>query len=381
MNRLLELYRTLYHTAPLTTEAITGSGSSRQYYRLGDAEHTVIGTIGTSLEENSAFLGLTRHFEQCGLPVPHILAVSSDSMAYLQTDLGTTSLYQAISEGRQSGTYSAAHKELLQAAVALLPRFQILGAEHLDTSLCYPTPRMDETTIHFDLNYFKYCYLKLLPGIDFNELNLQQDFNRLCHDILALIDDSRPTLILRDFQARNIILRPTSSGTSAPCLIDYQGCRMGPAEYDLASFLWQASARYPSALREELIDTYVRSANELRPTDAHEVRQRLRLMVLFRLLQVLGAYGFRGLYERKAYFLNSIPYALASLKELLTSGIASPYPYLQQILKQICDAQISNSTSTGVADSPQSKAPTPSPLRGTPPLAGGEPASRWTGRY
>ena len=207
------------------------------------------------------------------------------------------------------------------------------------------TPRcatpLRKWTVHFDLNYFKYCYLKLLPDLDFNELTLQKDFNSLCSDILSLISSSEPTVILRDFQARNIMLVDQQ-----PYFIDYQGCRLGPAEYDLASFLWQSSAHYSPELREALIDTYIQSANQLRPTDGATVRQRLKLMVLFRLLQVLGAYGFRGLYERKAYFLNSIPPALNNLRQLLATGIATRYPYLEQLLNNISNPPVSKHTST-----------------------------------
>ena len=337
MQRLISLYKNLYAAEPASVEPITGSGSPRQYYRMSDHQgRSVIGTIGTSLEENRAFIGLTRHFEECGLPVPHLLAVSPDQMAYLQADLGSTSLYQAVSQGRESGDYSPAEQQLLRQTIAFLPRFQILGARGLDTSLCYPTPRMDSMSIMFDLNYFKYCFLKLLPAIDFNEISLQHDLERLTADILALTADGEPTLILRDFQARNVMLTD-----GQPYLIDYQGCRLGPVEYDLASFLWQASARYPAELRNQLIDTYVEASSELHPTDGTLLRQRLRLMVLFRLLQVLGAYGFRGLHERKAYFLHSIPPAIANLRELLATGAADSYPYLEQVLNSIINSQLS----------------------------------------
>ena len=338
MQRLITLYKQLYSAEPTSVEPITGSGSPRQYYRLSNPSgHSVIGTLGTSLEENRAFIGLTHHFEECQLPVPHILAVSQDQMAYLQSDLGSTSLYQAISHGRESGGhYSPAEQQLLHQAIAALPRFQIVGARGLDTTLCYPTPHMDGMSIMFDLNYFKYCFLKLLPAIDFNEISLQHDLERLTADILALTADTEPTLILRDFQARNVMLADRQ-----PYLIDYQGCRLGPVEYDLASFLWQASAHYPAELRDQLISTYVQASSELRPTDGTQLRQRLQLMVLFRLLQVLGAYGFRGLHERKAYFLRSIPPALANLQELLAAGTADNYPYLKQLLNAIINSQLS----------------------------------------
>ena len=208
MQRLTDLYRQLYGTAPTTITPITGSGSPRQYYRMTGEDHSVIGTIGTSHEENRAFIGITRHFESTGLPVPHILGVSPDGMAYIQSDLGNSSLYDALSNGRKGGNYSAEEIELLHKAITMLPRFQILGARELDTSLCYPAPTMDSMSIMFDLNYFKYCFLKLRPEIEFNEIMLQHDMEHLCADIadLASAAVKEPTLMLRDFQARNIMI-------------------------------------------------------------------------------------------------------------------------------------------------------------------------------
>ena len=353
MKQLLDLYYNRYGTEPKIVEPITGSGSARQYYRLKDDFRTVIGTIGTDAQENRAFIGLTKHFAKHRLPVPEILAVSTDQMAYLQSDIGEHSLYDAVKAGRESGQYSTEEEKLLTKAVEILPHFQILGAKELDTTLCYPTPRMDSEAIHFDLNYFKYCFLKLQPNIEFNEIKLQHDFNTLAQDILRLATAEQPTLMLRDFQARNVILHaPATNISHASALeyntiatitlyfIDYQGCRIGPAEYDLASFLWQSSAHYPQPLRERLIDSYIQSRNTLCPTDTNEVRSRLQLMVFFRLLQVLGAYGFRGLHERKPYFLNSIPPALDNLRETLSTSVADKYPYLRSLLQTLCDRQV-----------------------------------------
>lgn len=331
MDRLIALYKSTFGLEPTQTKAITGSGSPRQYYRLSDHNYSAIGVIGSSLEENNAFIGLTRHFESRSLPVPHIYAVTSDHMGYLQTDLGTTSLYDAIASGRKDkGNYSEHEQNLLHLAIAQLPRMQIVGAQGFDTSLCYPIAAMDSTSILFDLNYFKYCFLKLIPSLDFNELKLQADFDSLTTDILNLCKDS-DSLILRDCQARNIML----SNTGEPHFIDYQGCRLGPVEYDLASFLWQASARYSPSLRVKLVDTYITHLSELRPTDHAKIKSNLRLMVLFRTLQVLGAYGFRGYIEHKSYFLNSIPSAIANLADIIDQQTCQPYPYLQSLLQQV----------------------------------------------
>lgn len=340
MKQLLDLYRTFYDAEPTVIEPIIGSGSARKYYRLSSANNSAIGTIGTDKLENRAFIGLTKHFAKQGLPVPEVLAVSEDQMAYLQTDLGHLSLYDAVKQGRDSGIYSNDEEALLTKAIKLLPRFQTLGVQGLDINLCYPTGQLDSESIHFDLNYFKYCFLKLLPDFEFNEFALQRDLNNLAKNILKLTTEGEPTLMLRDFQARNVIIGSKTTGTE-DCnniyIIDYQGCRLGPAEYDLASFLWQSSARYPQPLRERLVELYIQARNEITPTDACEVRSRLQLMVLFRLLQVLGAYGFRGLYERKQYFISSIAPALENLRDTIQTFVLAPYPYLSSLLAGLAE--------------------------------------------
>ncbi len=341
MTQLTNLFYNHFGHKPEIEALNTGSGSSRNYFRLTDGEHTAIGTVGTSREENDAFLYATHHFHNRQLPVPQIYEVSDDHMTYLQEDLGNTSLYQAIKQGRENGgDYSSQEQELLSEAIRLLPQFQINGATGFDTANCYPTPRMDAESVMFDLNYFKYCFLKLLPDLDFNEHHLQEDFGQLSNDIDALSNTGK-SLILRDFQARNIMIKQSFGNRSEIennkdpyklYFIDYQGCRIGPPEYDVASFLWQASAHYPQILREKLIEDYIEARTALLPTSKDEIRNRLNLMVLFRTMQVLGAYGFRGLIQKKEYFVRSIPPAIDNLKEILAAGAADNYHYLKEIL-------------------------------------------------
>ncbi len=334
MERLIRLYKLKFDTHPVKIEQIKGSGSSRKYYRLSSETCSAIGVIGNSFEENRAFIEITRHFNKKNLPVPTIYNVSPDGMAYLQCDLGNTSLFQMLTVARDTHIYSASEVGCLEQVVRILPRMQVIGAQGLDLTLCYPTPRMDDTSIHFDLNYFKYCFLKLQSEIDFNEIELEKDFNAFSTDILR-IAETENSLILRDCQARNVMLSNNGS-VSTPYFIDYQGCRIGPKEYDLASFLWQSSAHYPQELRDKLIDCYIDSLTELCPdTDPDTVRKNLELMVLFRIIQVLGAYGFRGLIEHKAYFLSSIPSAIDNLREVINKETVRQYPYMKKVLKDI----------------------------------------------
>ena len=315
---------------PRTAEQLPGAGSNRKYYRLTDDRgETVIGVGGTSREENEAFVRLARHFASKQLPVPHILAVSADSMCYLQTDLGHRSLYDALAEGRKrGGAYSEKEKELLRRTIEALPRIQYEGAEGLDFGCCYPLPEMDAQAVAFDLNYFKYCFLKP-SGLDFHEGRLEEDFRAMAADLVVRPGEN--TFLYRDFQARNVML----DDEGRPYFIDFQGGRKGAAEYDVASFLWQASAHYSPALRQELVDAYLKASRPYRRTSDEAFQSRLKRFVLFRTLQVLGAYGFRGYFERKPYFLDSIPPAIANLRCLLEDDEVCPYPYLHALLKEL----------------------------------------------
>ena len=346
MEQLKQLYKEATGFDASEVEAIPGAGSNRKYYRLKSSQgSSLIGVVGTSLDENRAFCYLARHFSEAHLPVPQVVAESEDGLRYLQSDLGSLSLFDALKSGREAGgQYNDEERELLRKTIAALPAMQILGARGLDFNQCYPQPSLDETNVLFDLNYFKYCFLKT-TGIDFHEMKLEDSFRQMAHDIVSIPGRA---FMYRDFQARNVMLDTEGN----PCFIDFQGGRKGPVQYDVASFLWQASARYPKALREELIEVYLRSLKEKtsQPSSEGETvhgqwpfaneaefRRGLQLCVLFRLLQVLGAYGFRGYFERKKHFLDSIPPAIENLQDLLSEG-GCPYPYLNEVLTKLCQS-------------------------------------------
>ena len=174
MKKLVELYRQWSGAEPQNMAKLPGGGSNREYYRMTDAQgHMVVGCIGTSRDENHAFVYLCQHFASRHLPVPEILAVSDDESCYLQTDLGSTSLFDAIRGGREAGgRYTLKEQELLRRTIRELPNIQINGAEGLDFSNCYPQPAFDANSVLFDLNYFKYCFLKATE-LDFHELKLE----------------------------------------------------------------------------------------------------------------------------------------------------------------------------------------------------------------
>ena len=328
MEKISQLYRDWAGEKPKSISKLPGAGSNRIYYRIEGSHGSVIGVKGTSVEENHTFIYLSNHFKEKGLPVPEVFIASDDELYYIQTDLGNSSLFQALEKGRLAGgSYSLEEIKLLHKTITILPHFQISGAEELDFTQCYPSPAFDLVGIHFDLNYFKYCFLKT-TGIEFNEYKLEKDLNHFAEDLNKNYGN---TFLYRDFQSRNVMI----DSEGKPYFIDFQGGRRGPVYYDVASFLWQAAARYPSFLRLDLIQTYLSELKSLTSVNTDQFFSRLNLFVLFRLMQVLGAYGYRGYIERKPHFLQSIFPAIDSLRDQLMQGYY-PYPYLISLLQDMC---------------------------------------------
>lgn len=305
--------------------AIAGEGSGRRYYRVNGPDGTFIATVGTSVRENDAFIYLSDYFNRHNLPVPSVRYVSDDRLSYLQTDLGDTSLFSMIA-GNEADSQDV--KLLLIKIMEILPRFHYCVDRSFDSSKCFPRERMDERAVLWDLNYFKYSFLKP-SGINFDEDRLEDDFSALSADVAK---NPENTLMLRDFQSRNVMINK-----GVPCVIDFQGARMGDGLYDVASFVWQSRAGFPDELKSELVSIYRSSVVSLTGRDIPDFDERLRLMVLMRQLQTLGAYGFRGYFERKARFVETIPAAVASLRKTLDSFRidSSPYPYLLTVLQKL----------------------------------------------
>lgn len=327
---LKDLYTHYAGTEPAEITELPSSGSNRRYFRLGKPGETLIGVLGTCKEENEAFLYLDNHFREQGLPVPEVVAVSPDRMAYLQQDLGDTLLFNAIEKGRKTRSFSVEERDLLAQTISLLPDFQFAGARGLDFGKCYPAVEFDSRSILWDLNYFKYCFLKA-TGLEFDESRLEDDFQAMCQVLLKSCSD---TFMYRDFQSRNVMLASDGS----PRFIDFQGGRRGPYHYDVVSFLWQAQAHYPDELRDELIDEYIRASKPYIALDGAEFRRELKLFVLLRTLQVLGAYGLRGLVQRKAHFLQSIPSAIDNLRVLLDDpDVPDGMPCLMDTLRRLTE--------------------------------------------
>ena len=327
-----ELLNLLFKTFPDSEVSnimkIPPSASGRVYYRflLKDG-HTVIGTYGPDRDENKAFVSLSGHFTRSGLPVPRLLAVDESGLYYLQEDLGGDCLFDCIAKGRESGTFSREEIKILESSIRILPHFQFRDFKDIDLSVCYPKPRFDRECILWDLNYFKYSFLKTLD-IPFREDLLEKDFGVLADLILSLTPEE--SFMLRDFQSRNILVRD-----GRPFLIDYQGGRQGAHYYDVASFLFQARANISPEVREKLIDAYLEELSAYMTTTRGEFTRNLSWFVLLRTLQVLGAYGLRGLVQRKPHFLMSIIPAVSNLRDLLSVLDMSRMPVLRQALEEV----------------------------------------------
>ncbi len=321
MKELTSLYIDCFGASPTEITPLTGSASNRSYYRLSSSAGTCVGVIGLDPAENRAFLTIARHFCLKGIPVPEVYRTSDDRMRYLQEDLGDRLLYDNPDE------------DMLCRTMSLLPKIQFEGADGLDFSVCYPQPSFDRRMIMFDLYYFKYCFLKP-SGLEFNEVLLQDDFERFADDLLTCSSDT-PTFMYRDFQPRNVMVHDGN-----PYFIDFQGGRRGPVHYDVASFVWHARSGFSPESRERMLDAYLDSLSAYMSVDRSGFMEELKLFVLFRNLQVLGAYGFRGWSEHKANFTVSIPGAIKALSGLLSgnscgdfSSVRDRYPYMVKTLE------------------------------------------------
>jgi len=283
-------------------------GSGRKIIRLSNDKVSAVGILYGVREENTAFLSFSKHFRKHGLPVPEIYAEDLDEGAYLEEDLGDTTLFEFLSRNRENEEISPQVVEAYKKVVALLPRFQVEAGRDLDYSVCYPCPSFDRQSITWDLNYFKYYFLRL-AAIPFSESALESDFGRLTDFLLTADCDY---FLYRDFQSRNMMLRG-----GEPFFVDYQGGRKGALQYDIASLLYDAKADLPPDLRHELLDHYLDALGGYIKIEREAFIRHYYAYVYVRILQALGAYGFRGFYERRAHFLQSVPYALKNLRWLL----------------------------------------------------------------
>jgi aminoglycoside/choline kinase family phosphotransferase len=309
MEVLEQLYQQHFQSPVARIQPLQGElgGSGRRIIRLTGQAGSAIGILYNGREENVAFLEFSRHFRKSGLPVPQIYGEALDQDAYLEEDLGDTTLFEFLSKHRTGDEIAPAAVEAYRKVVGILPRFQVEGGRGLDYRVCYPRGSFDRQSINWDLNYFKYYFLRL-AGVPFNEQGLEDDFTQLTDFLLTA---EREFFLYRDFQSRNIMLVG-----DAPHFVDYQGGRRGALQYDIASLLYDGKADLPPTLRQQLLDDYLDALATHIRLDRAAFLHHYYAYVYIRILQALGAYGFRGFYERKAHFLQSVPYALKNLRWL-----------------------------------------------------------------
>jgi aminoglycoside/choline kinase family phosphotransferase len=310
MDILKEIFQRHFKVPAEVVQPLQGhlSGSGRRIIRLSAGPMRAIGILYDVREENVAFLEFTRHFRRHGLPVPEIYGEDLSRGAYLEQDLGDTTLFEFLSEHRSGAEIAEPAVEAYRKVVALLPRFQVEAGHDLNYKACYPRASFDRQSIAWDLNYFKYYFLRL-AGIPFNEQALEDDFSRLTKFLLSA---PRDYFLYRDFQSRNIML-PEGN----PYFLDYQGGRKGALQYDVASLLYDAKADLPPEFRQQMLDRYLESLANFLSLDRGAFLHYYYAYVYVRIMQALGAYGFRGFYERKTHFLQSVPYALRNIRWLL----------------------------------------------------------------
>jgi aminoglycoside/choline kinase family phosphotransferase len=327
-SQLLALYQQCFgHRAEAITD-LRADGSNRLLFRIfGPGGESVVGVFGPDHEENRAFLSFSRSFRSIGLPVPEIYAADEEGGIYLEEDLGDITLFAALSAARAGDeSFPEEIVALYEKVITILPRVQVGGGHVIDFSVAYPCAEFDRKSMTWDLNYFKYHFLKL-AHIPFNEARLEADFDRLCD---YLLEADRSNFLYRDFQSRNIMIRD-----GAPWLIDYQGGRRGALQYDIASLLYDAKAAIPEPVRDRLLDVYLDALGNYMRVDRVRFAEHYRGFVLIRIMQALGAYGYRGFFERKAHFLASVPYAVDNIKTMMERGLPFELPELEGVFERI----------------------------------------------
>lgn len=301
-----DLFTNWSNEEPSSLLPLAPSGSKRVYYRAESKNKSAICAYNEDTAENKTFIYLSNHFTAANLPVPKIYAHSPNFETYIQEDLGATSLYSFLLN--RAGDFSPTLIRLYEEVVSRLAEIQIKGHEGLDYNHCFGAKAFDKQSIVWDLNLFKYYFLKL-ADVPFDEPQLEKDFNTFAD---YLLQTSQDYFMFRDFQTRNIMIK-----NNKPYFIDYQGGRKGALQYDLASLLFQAKANLPHNLRAHLLDHYLQRVSQLASVDKQSFKQYYYPFAMVRSMQVLGAYGFRGLYERKKHFLESIPFAINNIRWLI----------------------------------------------------------------
>ena len=325
-------YKELFGESEIVVTALPQSGSDRKYFRIETGESSVIGAFNENTEENDAFVGFTNQFISKGLPVPQIFGYLPEKSIYFLQDLGDINLFTWLQQRLIKSGFDSEAEKIYRKILDILIDFQIKGIDGLNLDLCYPHRSFDRQSMMWDMNYFKYMFLKL-AAVSFNERRLEHDFNLLAD---FLLETSQDYFLYRDFQSANIMLF-----NDEPWFIDYQGGRKGAPQYDVASLLFDAKAHIPENVRERLLDYHVNNFCSISSESTAEFRGYFAGFSIIRLMQALGAFGFRGLYEKKPTFTGSIVPAVKLLIQLVESGqLPVPLLELNQTVRSIPEIQL-----------------------------------------
>jgi aminoglycoside/choline kinase family phosphotransferase len=329
---LRDLFAAHFKTGAPEIAPVRAEGSNRKIYRLSAGGRSAIGVINEDAKENRAFIEFSRHFRKEKIPVPEIYAEDPSGKAYLEEDLGDTTLFSFLGKRRNAAGFPPDVVSAYRDVVRWLPKIQIVAGESLDDRWCYPRKSFDKQSMLWDLNYFKYYFLTL-GQIQFHEERLEEDFQVFARYLLAA---DRQYFLCRDFQSRNVMLKD-----GKPYFIDYQGGRRGALQYDIASLLYDAKADVPFELRDELLELYIREAAKHAPIDKAEFKKYFPGFVLIRIMQAMGAYGLRGFHEKKPLFLQSIPYAIRNIEHVLLAGnLPVDVPELSAVFKRLIASSV-----------------------------------------
>ena len=332
--KLTDLFQKRFSENVTSTEMLPPSGSYREYIRIKSRNFIAIGTWNKDEKENNAFVNFSFHLRSKGVNVPEIYEYDPKARIYLQEDLGDITLFSFLTDIRNQKGFSSEIQDAYRKVVQVLPVIQVTAGKDIDFNFCYPRKAFDRQSMMWDLNYFKYYFLKLAK-VSFDEQALEDDYTAFCDYLLKAESDF---FMMRDFQSRNILLLQDE-----PWFIDYQGGRRGALQYDLASLLYDAKADIPQPVREELIEEYLDHLAEIHPVDRKEFIQYFYGYVLIRMMQAMGAYGFRGFYEKKTHFLKSIPFALENLNVVMKKiDIPIQLPELYHVLNSLSESEVLN---------------------------------------
>lgn len=325
-------FKELFGDSEIEISALPQSGSDRKYFRINASGRSIIGAFNPNAEENEAFIGFTRHFISKGLPVPEIFGSLPGKFVYFLQDLGDMNLFTFLQQKHSGPGFDNETEDIYRKVLDKLIDFQIKGIDGLNLDLCYPHRSFDRQSMMWDMNYFKYMFLKLV-AVPFNERRLEHDFNLLAD---FLLETNQDYFLYRDFQSANVMIVGGD-----PWFIDYQGGRKGAPQYDVASLLFDAKAHIPESYRNKLLDYYINKFCTVSGESHNEFRGYYAGFSMIRLMQALGAFGFRGLYEKKPTFTGSIVPAVNLLIQLVNSD-QLPVSLLElfQTLRVVPEVQI-----------------------------------------